>query len=372
MSKSINVLSCYLRHGKKLGNTDHSYMKSFTKIDRVDKNVSGVANKSVLAGLIQRGGFYAKRLGDKVGLESEVRKALHWRIFIFPWMARKVDVAISRVFFPTRVFNNLPLVYHSGFPPNRYVGASSLEDRREGAKKAAQFYQKNTEATIFSTREAITRFRQIVPEDLCDKIVYLPYFLPNVEAVESDHIAQTFSDFDPIRILFVGEDTERKGIHEFLEAVEVVVNRYPDLQGRVEVTVIGRAEIGRHNFTIEHHQYLTHERVLEKFRDAHVFCLPTQRDVYGLVFIEAMASGCAIIADDSPVRKEILGDGDAGLLSDPHDPEDIADKLESVIHSPEYAEGLAKQARERFLRHYHWRPVGERYVDLFRQAARGQ
>ncbi|WP_162891485.1 glycosyltransferase family 4 protein [Salinibacter ruber] len=347
-------------------------MKNFVEIDRVDKNVSGVVNKSVLAGLIQRGGFYAKRLGDKVGLESEVRKALHWKIFIFPWMARKVDVAISRVFFPTRVFNNLPLVYHSGFPPNRYVGASSLEDRREGAREAAQFYQKNTEATIFSTRGAISRFRRLVPEDLCDKIVYLPYFLPDVEPVESDQIDRTFSDSDSVRILIVAEDGKKKGVHNFLEAVEIVVGRYPDLRRRVEVTVVSRSDIGRHDFAVEHHRYLPHPQVLEKFRDARIFCLPTQKDSYGLVFIEAMASGCAIIADDSPVRKEILGDGDAGLLSDPHDPEDIADKLESVIHSPEYAEGLAKQARERFLRHYHWRPVGERYVDLFRVAASGQ
>jgi len=347
-------------------------MKNFSGLEKINKNVNVSLNRSVLSGLIQRAGFYMKRMGDKIGVELEIRKALHWKILIFPWTTWKADVAISRVFFPTRLFNNIPLVYHSGFPPNRYVGASNLEERRENARKAARFYQENTEATIFSTQEAINRFRRIVPKELGDKIVYLPYFLPNVEPVESDHVDRTFADSDRLQILFVGEDGKRKGVYQFLEAIEIAADRYPDLRRRVKVTVVSRTDIGEHNFPIDHHRFLPHEQVLDKFRDAHVFCLPTQRDVYGLVFIEAMASGCAIIADDSPVRQEILDEGKAGLLSNPSDPEDIADRLVTLLHSPSQAKALAKRALRRFRSHYYWKPVGKKYVDLLKKAAFSQ
>jgi glycosyltransferase involved in cell wall biosynthesis len=301
-----------------------------------------------------------------------MKNELKRKIFIFPWTARKADVAISRRFFPTRVQNDIPVVYHSGFPPNRYVGADRLEDRREGARTAARFYQENTEATIFSTQEAVDRFRRIVPKRICDKIVYLPYFLPNVEPVGLDHVDRTFLNADPVRMLFVGEDGKRKGVHEFLEAVEIAADRYSDLRRQIEVTVVSRTDIGQHNFPVEHHRFLPHKRVLEEFEDAHIFCLPTRKDVYGLVFIEAMASGCAIIADDSPVREEILDEGRAGLLADPYDPEDIADRLVTLLHSPLQAKSLAKRALERFKSHYYWKPVGKKYVTLLRQAASGQ
>jgi len=366
--QKLKVLSNYLPYRKPLGNTDHEYMEKVKELEEVDSNVTVFFNRHVLANAICDAGFYVKRVGDKLGITSDLRKALHWKTMIFPRTARNADVVFSRLFFPNRVLNKIPIVYHSGFPTDRYAGASDVSERRNQIRSRVRRYRQ-TAATIFSTREGIDRFLDVAPADLRDKITYAPYFLPSVEPVNDARIEQKFSDADRIRVLFVGTDGRRKGIHNFLKAVDIACNEYPDLRSRLHVAAVTKSEVERQDFQLEHHRYLEHERLLKEFREAHVFCMPTRRDVYGLVYIEAMASGCAIIADDSSVRKEILDDGKAGLLSDPFDPEDIAKKLVALAHSPKRSKKLAMRAMEKFKQCFYWKVVGKKYVELLRSAA---
>ncbi len=366
--EKLNVLSAYIPYRKKVGNTDHSYMSNYANLEKVDKKVNVKENTHIISNILHHVGFYVKRAGDKMGVKSELRKSILKRIFVFPSATRDTEVIISRLFYPTFVFCSLPLVWHAGFSTNEYVGVSSVKERLDSVRASISKYMK-TEYTIFSTKESISRFYDIAPKEVQNKIVYAPYFLPNVEPVGRRLIEKKFFEFRPIKISFVGSDGIRKGVQNLVRALNIISKEYPNMKKKLEVSIVTKTEVGSCDIDVEKYDHLSHNRVLRLLRNSHVFCMPTLRDSYGLVYVEAMASGCAVVADDSPVREEILDGGDAGLLSNPHDPDDIADKLITLIHSPEYAKKLAMRARDRFQRRYHWKPVGEKYVDLLRRAS---
>ena len=49
-------------------------------------------------------------------------------------------------------------------------------------------------------------------------------------------------------------------------------------------------------------------------REAHLYCMVPHHESYGLVFVEAMAAGCAVLADDDLPRQEMLDGGRCGAL----------------------------------------------------------
>lgn len=354
-------------------NTDYEYLRKLRGLASIDASINVTLNESDLSGALYDLGYYMKRIRERFGMPLPF---WHWmlkNVVIPPSAVRDVDVILARNLVPHQPGSDTPVVYETNFVTNDYVGASSYEERRpgieHGLRKVRAF-----DTYILKTEDGVERFveavRVVTGENIRNEVHHVPYFLPAVEPIEPDALDEKFSDIRPVRILFVGSQGALKGVDNLVEALNRIYAQCPDLRSAVEATIVTRADIPRCDFDVDTYDYLSHEEVLDAFRRSHIFCMPTLRESYGLVYVEAMASGCAVVADNSPVRHELLDDGRAGLLSNPKDPDDIADKLLTLIRSPHDAHALAERARERFQRHYHWRQVGERYVEILRRVAR--
>jgi glycosyltransferase involved in cell wall biosynthesis len=73
---------------------------------------------------------------------------------------------------------------------------------------------------------------------------------------------------------------------------------------------------------------------------------------FGIVLLEGMARGIAVLAVNSGGPAEFIRDGETGMLARSGDPADLADALEPLLGSPERRETLARSGRESFLRDY--------------------
>lgn len=71
---------------------------------------------------------------------------------------------------------------------------------------------------------------------------------------------------------------------------------------------------------------------------------------FGIVLLEGMARGVAVVAIDSGGPAEFIEDGQTGVLARSGEPDALADALEPLLVSPELRERLARAGRERFLR----------------------
>jgi glycosyltransferase involved in cell wall biosynthesis len=85
-------------------------------------------------------------------------------------------------------------------------------------------------------------------------------------------------------------------------------------------------------------------RLAEEYNRCHLFCLPSVQEGFGIVFLEAMAAGKAIIAARASAVPEVLGDG---ALVEPDQPEALADAISRLHQDPDLRDALGKAGRRR-------------------------
>jgi sucrose-phosphate synthase len=103
-----------------------------------------------------------------------------------------------------------------------------------------------------------------------------------------------------------------------------------------------------------------------------VFCLPAEYEPFGMTVVEAMAVGLPVVVTQNGGPQETTDGGRAGVLVDPHDPEDIAAKLLRILSDRGAWKAYADRALERSRDLYNWRRTAEGYLKLADEAARGE
>ncbi len=98
-----------------------------------------------------------------------------------------------------------------------------------------------------------------------------------------------------------------------------------------------------------------------------VFVMPSRQNLaihsvegFGLVYLEASASGKPVIGGRSGGVPDAVVDGVTGLLVDPVDPDDIANALCTLLSRPELSRELGENGRRRAMSEFRWETVGAR------------
>ncbi len=111
---------------------------------------------------------------------------------------------------------------------------------------------------------------------------------------------------------------------------------------------------------------LAQQQVEELYREGDIFVFPSLCESFGHPMVEAMAHGLPIVVSNTPVNREICGE--AGVYFNPHDPEDLAEKVRSLWGKPTAKEHLSEAGRRRVAQHFRW----ESHVARFLEAAQGR
>lgn len=90
---------------------------------------------------------------------------------------------------------------------------------------------------------------------------------------------------------------------------------------------------------------IPNEQVLRYMSQAQLFCMPSVEEGFGIVYIEAMASGCVTIGTKGEGIDGFIVDGENGLLVSP-DVEDVSHAIRRCFQSPEWADRLRKRGIE--------------------------
>jgi glycosyltransferase involved in cell wall biosynthesis len=154
---------------------------------------------------------------------------------------------------------------------------------------------------------------------------------------------------DPLSILYVGGLSRPKG-------VDVLIRSFADLQSATErevtLTIRGTggdeselrqlvAEEGVTNL-VEFVPYLQYDELLELYRDADIFVLPSRQEGQGRVLVEALASGCAVVATDVGGIPYIIRHQENGLLVKPGDESSLSHSLKRLIKDNDLRAELAR------------------------------
>lgn len=104
--------------------------------------------------------------------------------------------------------------------------------------------------------------------------------------------------------------------------------------------------------------------VLEEMSKARFFVMPSVREGFGIVYLEAMASGCVTIGTEGEGIADLIVSGENGFLVPPDDPDAIANTISWCLEHPEEAAAIAERGRRDALG-LTWEKNAEQYTALF-------
>jgi phosphatidyl-myo-inositol alpha-mannosyltransferase len=173
---------------------------------------------------------------------------------------------------------------------------------------------------------------------------------------------------EPLRILFVGQAVERKGLPILLRAFEALREHVP-----ATLTLVGAdAEEIDHMMLdgrgVDALGKVSERRKLSELARADVLCAPSlSGESFGMVLTEAFAASTPVVASDIAGYREVVREDVDGLLVPPGDAIALAEALRRLALAPERRRSMAAAARERAQR-FAWPHVAEEVLDCYERA----
>jgi phosphatidylinositol alpha-mannosyltransferase len=191
--------------------------------------------------------------------------------------------------------------------------------------------------------------------------------VPNGVCLDHRH-DQPVSGDEPLRILFIGQAVERKGLPVLLSAFEALREHVPATLTLVGASAAEIAPMLLDDRGVRALGKVSEEDKHSELQRADVLCAPSLRgESFGMVLTEAFAASTPVVASDIPGYRDVARDGVDGLLVPPGDALALAEALRAVALAPTRRAAMATAARERAER-FSWAHVAEEVADCYEQA----
>lgn len=237
------------------------------------------------------------------------------------------------------------------------------------------------------TKDDVVRLFDVAPEKV--NVIYngikIEQYKPTTETTALEKYG-----VDPSRpiVLFVGRITRQKGIIHLVNAVphidpaaQVVLLAgapdTPEIAAEMESSVAEVKKTRDNVIWVE--EMLDKPSVIQMYSHAAVFCCPSIYEPFGIINLEAMACNTAVVASAVGGIKEVVVDGETGILVpidqqteapfEPVDPDrfakDLADGVNKVLADESLRASMAEQGRARAEQIFSWSSIAQQTKSLY-------
>ncbi len=318
--------------------------------------------------------YYAPHgLIERLPLPAQVRGTLRGRQQVRRGLAHsKPDVA----FFNTQVAAVLagglaqrqPYVCSTDLTPHQYDRMARLYGHHVDRVKLLADYKHRTTVRVLRQAARLLPWSTFVRQSLIDeygvsldRIEVLPPGV-DVEVWRPDPAAR--SAHNPIKILFVGGDFNRKGgpvLQAAFQALRV---------GSAELHLVTRSPAPHGAGICTHHDLQPNQpELIELFQQSDVFVLPTEAEAFGIAALEASATGLPLIATQVGGLNDIVVEGETGYLIKPGDVSTLTDRLRRLCGDAPLRDRMGQAARARAVTRFDARKNAQRVAELLIRVA---
>jgi glycogen synthase len=210
-----------------------------------------------------------------------------------------------------------------------------------------------------------------------------------VQTSESSALDDYKIDKNKPYVLFVGRITRQKGIIHLVNAIKyidpntqiVLCAGAPDTPeiGKEMENAVNEVKKTRNN-VIWIDKMLSKEEIIQLYSHADVFCCPSIYEPFGIINIEAMACNTAVVASAVGGIKEVVVDGETGILVpleqqteapfEPINPDkfsrDLAEGINKLIGDKKLRENMARNGRKRVEDYFDWVAIAKQVEELYK------
>ena len=205
-----------------------------------------------------------------------------------------------------------------------------------------------------SQRKHIRRWLKEVDRIIVLSDVWKEYFnkILNYEKIEviyngvkANNIKYNFDKKD--KLLFVGRINKEKGIYDLLEAMKIIIERFP----KIELNVCGTGDnlqkiIKKLNLTtnINLKGWLNKKEIDEEMKNSTIFILPSYYEAMPMSILEAMSHGNAVISTRVGSIPTIIKDKNNGILINPGNKDELLTSIYQLLENKKLKEKISKNA----------------------------
>ncbi len=188
------------------------------------------------------------------------------------------------------------------------------------------------------------------------------------EAISESEIMER-SKAEKLRIIFLGNVMERKGLPTLLKAVSsVALSVSKSHKAQVSIDVVGslnvelnyvkqiQTYITKNNLSsfIFLHSSLDNEPLKQKLKHAHVLIVPSSYEGFGIVYLEGMGFGLPAIGTTAGAASEVIEHEKTGFLIKPNDSQSLAEYILKLGEDRSLLNQLSLNARKRYMSQPKW------------------
>jgi glycogen synthase len=205
----------------------------------------------------------------------------------------------------------------------------------------------------------------------------------------SNELGRFGIDLSSPYLLFVGRITRQKGIIHLVNAIRHFAPGFqvvlcagapdtPEIAAEMKAAVAAASAVRPGVIWIE--EMVSRETAIQLYSHAALFCCPSIYEPFGIINLEAMSCGTAVVASAVGGIPEVVENGETGLLVpveqmgespyEPVDPErfshDLATATNALMADPDRRAAMGKAGRERAGAHFAWSAIAAETVALYR------
>ena len=184
-------------------------------------------------------------------------------------------------------------------------------------------------------------------------------------------------------ILYVGRLEWRKGVGTLIVAVSNIIKKYP--RKRLLLLIVG-GSFKKESSNKDRQQYNHLKTIAEEhgiadmvrfkgsipqskipyyYAVADISVIPSYYEPFGIVPLEAMACKTPVIASETGGLQYTVLNSETGLLATPHDPFDLAEKINIMLKENELRERMVENAYNRVVKDFSWQLIAKNISSLY-------
>ncbi|WP_320814516.1 glycosyltransferase family 4 protein [Flavobacterium sp.] len=252
----------------------------------------------------------------------------------------------------------------------------------EGENRGINWWKGFQEKRSFKKADAFIAVSNYVKEHTAK---YLSYNDKVIEVIFNPINSQLFQPQDIAieinNITFAGTICEKKGVRDLIQAFPLVKEKFPNVilnlygrdwffsDGSSYMRMLQEVELPKispFDKDVVFHGSIDYDQIPEAYAKAAVCVFPSHMETLGLVAPEAMAMEKAVVFTQLGPGPEVIEDGITGLLCNPHDPIDIACKINRILSDPDFANQLGKKARIAVLNSFESAILVEKNIQFYK------